>query len=143
MSAGFTYPPIGVRTGSPEWVEHMLAQPEPHVLERPYSCSCVKCMSWRGARVAVGSVVVGYRYDPRAGSGMGGCCWRCDEEPMFSNQHVSLPSLVLGAAEGVATRRDMQCVVILVPNMGLRVTNAEWLVVLAGGATVKAPALSW
>jgi len=135
------YPDIfgGPRWGTPEWDDHIARQPYPHPQDEGYSCGCSKCSEWHRVQVIAGSMVVGRVLDHRKG-GSGGFAWtwRCDEEPDWGNPLQS-PSLVLGLATGVASRRDLTCVVLLTPDMGLRVSAAEWLVVVAGGRAIVQP----
>lgn len=135
------YPDIsaGVRRGSREWDEHVLRQPEPHKLEEPYSCSCARCDDWRKVRVQPGCLVRGRVLDHRKG-GSGGFAWTwaCGDEPDWGNP-IEQPSLVLGTANGRSSRKDLDCVVLLTPDRGLRVSAAEWLVVLAGGRSAVQP----
>ena len=135
------YPEIfgGPRRGTREWDEHILRQPLPHPLEEPYVCSCTQCEEWHRVRVQPGCLVVGRVLDHRRG-GSGGFAWTwaAGEEPNWGNP-LQKASLVLGAANGRASRKDLDCVVLLTPDMGLRVSAAEWLVVLAGGRAIVQP----
>ena len=133
------YPDIigGPRSGTREWDDHILRQPEPHKLEAPYSCSCAQCNEWRRVQVQPGCLVIGRVLDPRRGSGGLAWTWAPGEEPNWGSP-LQKPSIILGTANGKASREDLDCVVLLTPDMGLRCSAAEWLVVLAGGR-VPAP----
>ncbi len=129
------YPDIvsGIRSGTREWDEHILRQPVPHLLETPYVCGCVKCEEWHRVRIQPGAIVIGRVLDHRSG-GTGGFAWSWapGSEPGLEDP-IEHPSLVLGTANGISSRRDLDCVVLLTPDRGLRVSAAQWLVVMAGG----------
>lgn len=133
------WPDFWIRRGSKEWSDHFLRQPVPHELEEPYGCSCASCEEWRAARVIPGALVVGFLPDHRkGGSGGGATSWSYGEQFNWGPR-IDKPSLVVGDLPEWASGAHLDCVVVLHPDMGLRVTSRKWLVVLTGGRAVVQP----
>ena len=126
-----TYPPFGCKKD--EYVRWYRDNPVPHVLEEPYSCKCTACEAWYAAQltpVVPGTLVIGIELDLRkGGSGYGSNSWRVDEEYAWGNP-IRKPSLLLGEMPAGCSGSHLEPVVVLTPDMGVRVTPKMWLRVI-------------
>lgn len=125
------YPPIGA---SPEErIAWYRSNPVPHLVEEPYSCKCNACERWYHAQLVPaipGTFVIGIELDLRkGGSGYGSNSWRVDEDVTWGNP-IRKPSIVLGEMPSGCFGRHLDPIVVLTPDMGVRVTPKMWLRVL-------------
>ena len=121
------YSPFGM--GRAERRAWYASNPVPHERVPPYSCICNACETWREMQVMPGDIVVGIELDPKQAHGDGSNSWAPGEEFTWGCP-IREPALVLGDAPPWCSGGYLRPVLVLMPDMSLRVTPKMWLVVL-------------
>lgn len=125
------YPPIGATPV--ERIAWYKTNPIPHVVEEPYSCPCSACAMWRDAQfwpAVPGTIVIGIEYDHRkGGSGDGSNSWCLGEEYAWGFP-IRKPSILVSDMPADCSGHHLSPVLVMTPDMGLRVTPRMWLLIL-------------
>lgn len=130
--------------GEDGWGTSLLKRPEPHPdrtgHEPPYSCGCVTCEQWRGARVRPGRLCRPATQDPSRTTPGTVSAWPLNSWERVGwgyrlEDHKIFRVMVVGYVDELdkANGGHLDCVVVLTHEAEPRllVTSRKWLVALA------------